>query len=121
MNDNPLLPMHARFPTPQAAVYQHYKGPLYQAFFVAHDANYEDRAVVVYMGLQLDGVHQGPRIAVRTLGRTERYPDHDAWWDRLHIGDGHVVHPHRDVEALVDSFPRFNYRADHYVLGLEQR
>jgi hypothetical protein len=69
-------------------IYRHYKGPLYQVLGLAHDANadkllevrpdgnhsfvrdYEDpayRYVVVYMPLQLDGAHLGPRMAVRTL------------------------------------------------------
>jgi hypothetical protein len=68
-----------------AGIYRHYKGPLYQVFGYAHDANadvlhHEDsfvqagyateplgeRFVVVYMALQLDGAHTGPRTAVRT-------------------------------------------------------
>jgi hypothetical protein len=63
-------------------IYRHYKGPLYQVIGLAHDANAEDlcagleyghkepigeRTVVVYMPLQLDGAHLGPRMAVRTL------------------------------------------------------
>lgn len=67
-------------------IYQHYKGPLYQVIGLAHDANagelYDfreantpeteteplgERTVVVYFGLQLDGAHLGPRLAVRTV------------------------------------------------------
>lgn len=49
-------------------VYRHYKGQLYQVIGLAHDANDESRTCVVYFGLQLDGAHLGPRLAVRTLG-----------------------------------------------------
>lgn len=67
-----------------AGIWRHYKGPLYQVFGYAHDANadgdprgqwtvadvngdpLEERFVVVYMALQLDGAHTGPRTTVRT-------------------------------------------------------
>jgi hypothetical protein len=48
-------------------IYRHYKGPLYQFIALGHDANHDDRTVVVYMPLQLDGAHLGPRMAVRTI------------------------------------------------------
>lgn len=64
-------------------IYRHYKGRFYQVFGVAHDANYDEfhsaswdqpdplfddgRTVVVYIGLELDEAHLGPRLAVRTL------------------------------------------------------
>lgn len=48
-------------------IYQHYKSPLYLVLGLAHDANVEGREVVVYIGLELDGAHLGPRLAVRTL------------------------------------------------------
>lgn len=64
----------------RAGVYRHYKGPLYEARELAHDANSDTlfdaqeepqfpdgRIVVVYQALQLDGAHEGPRTAVRTL------------------------------------------------------
>lgn len=70
----------------KAGIYRHYKGPLYLVLGIAHDANAEDlvhvsdislrneeynelgeRTVVVYVPLQLDGAHRGPRMAVRTL------------------------------------------------------
>lgn len=69
-----------------AGVWRHYKGPLYLVLGLAHDANAEDlydrdvsgmagdfgysalgeREVIVYVPLQLDGAHTGPRLAVRT-------------------------------------------------------
>jgi hypothetical protein len=49
-----------------AGVYQHHKGPLYLVLGYGHDANYPDRDVVVYVGLQLDEAKTGPRLAVRT-------------------------------------------------------
>ena len=53
--------------TPLMGIYRHYKGPLYQVLALAHDANHDDRTVVAYMPLQLDGAHLGPRMAVRTI------------------------------------------------------
>lgn len=66
-------------------IYRHYKNRLYQFVGLAHDANSSDlmprdggygkvpvpfastRIVVVYIGLELDDAHTGPRLAVRTL------------------------------------------------------
>jgi len=72
----------------RAGIYRHYKGQLYLALGLAHDANAEDlvpiqdvrgswerrnlipgmleRTVVEYVPLQLDGAPLGPRMAVRT-------------------------------------------------------
>lgn len=64
-----------KLPTLEAGIYEHYKGPLYQVLGYARDANHGrvlgqeelgGRIVVVYFGLQLDGAHRGPRLAVRT-------------------------------------------------------
>lgn len=52
-------------------IYRHYKGALYQVLGLAHDANDETRKCVVYIGLQLDPSHLGPRLAVRTLSDFE--------------------------------------------------
>jgi hypothetical protein len=48
-------------------IYRHYKGELYQTLLLAHDADYEGRNCVVYMGLELNGSHLGFRGAVRSL------------------------------------------------------
>lgn len=63
-------------------IYRHYKGQLYQVLGIAYDANTDefytmrgpqyvnevgDRTVVVYMSLQIDSAHLGPRMAVRTI------------------------------------------------------
>lgn len=53
-------------PPLRSGVYRHYKGPLYQVFCYGHDAQDETRTVVIYIGLQLDDAHKGPRAAVRT-------------------------------------------------------
>ena len=55
-----------RYSSFQAGIYRHYKGPLYQALFLAHDANDAARVAVIYVPLQLDGAHEGPRPAIRT-------------------------------------------------------
>jgi hypothetical protein len=53
-------------PDLRAGIYRHYKGPLYLVLGYGHDANQEDRTVVVYVGLQLDGAKSGARLSVRT-------------------------------------------------------
>jgi hypothetical protein len=50
----------------KAGVYKHYKGQHYMVYGLGHDSNYDDRAVVLYIGLELDSSHAGPRWAVRT-------------------------------------------------------
>jgi hypothetical protein len=49
-----------------SGIWRHYKGPLYLVLGYGHDANDEQRPVVVYVGLQLDQARPGPRLAVRT-------------------------------------------------------
>lgn len=49
-----------------AGVYRHYKGHRYLVLGYGHDADYEDRQVVIYVGLELDDARPGPRLAVRT-------------------------------------------------------
>jgi hypothetical protein len=55
-----------KLPDLPAGVWRHYKGPLYQVLGYGHDANDANRAVVIYIGLQLDQAKTGPRLAVRT-------------------------------------------------------
>lgn len=55
------------FPDLRTGIYRHYKGPLYLVLGLGHDANHDGRAVVVYVGLQLDGAKTGPRLAVRDM------------------------------------------------------
>lgn len=76
--------MHELLSRLKPGIYVHYKGPLYLVLGLAHDANAEDlfyeyfangpqytslgeRRCVVYVGLQLNEAHTGPRLAVRTL------------------------------------------------------
>lgn len=110
-------------------VYRHYKGQLYQVLGLAHDANAEEtahwvkragdeekgpggiwqafgeRTVVVYIGLQLDAAHLGPRLAVRTL------EDFTAW--TAVSGKASVAAPANDWEAEMARRegwrPRFDY------------
>ena len=65
-----------------AGIYKHYKGHFYQVFGYGHDANYEDRITVVYMGLQLQDAHTGPRMATRTAQSDD--PGVDAFFDYVH-------------------------------------
>jgi len=53
----------SQLPDLLTGVYQHYKGPLYLVLGYGHDANHEDRQVVVY----IDGAHTEPRLAVRDV------------------------------------------------------
>lgn len=49
-------------------IYRHHRGPLYQVLGLCHDANsLRDHIRVLYVPLQLDGAHLGPRMAVRDL------------------------------------------------------
>lgn len=66
------MPIHDQL---KMGIYRHYKGQLYQVIGIAHDANDEDRTCVVYIGLQLDAAHLGPRMAVRTLKDFLAYVD----------------------------------------------
>lgn len=79
-------------------IYQHYKGPLYQVFGLAHDANDPDRICVVYIALELNGAHLGPRLAVRTK---EDFQARVMW----------------DGVAVVDR-PRFQYLGPELTLKM---
>lgn len=94
-------------PELRMGIYRHYKGALYQVLGLAHDANANgiygafengERIVVVYIALQLDAKHLGPRLAVRTLA------DFTAL-----VGDGGVVE--RSQVMLIDEpvTERFTY------------
>jgi hypothetical protein len=86
-------------PELRPGIYRHYKGPLYQALGYGHDANDATRVVVVYMPLQLDGAHEGPRLAVRSV-----YGDEDCWHDMVHRADGS-----RCESECHDAVPRFEW------------
>jgi hypothetical protein len=67
--------MKREFPKFKAGIYQHYKGPFYLVLGLAHDANDEKRMAIIYIGLELNRAHTGPRLAVRT------YEDFYSWVD----------------------------------------
>ena len=51
-----------------AGVYRHYKADRhYLVLGLGHDANHDDRTVVVYVPLYVAADQPGPRLAVRTL------------------------------------------------------
>jgi hypothetical protein len=54
-------------PDIRAGIYRHYKGRLFLVLGYGYDANYEDREVVIYIGLELDNAQDGPRLAVRDV------------------------------------------------------
>ncbi|MBW3538165.1 DUF1653 domain-containing protein [Candidatus Parcubacteria bacterium] len=87
--------MTEKYPEFKAGIYRHYKGPLYLALGLAHDANDEHRVGVVYIGLQLDKAKAGPRLAVRT------YAD---FYAAVNAATGEAVSP-EDLQAV----PRFEY------------
>jgi hypothetical protein len=92
-----------------AGIYRHYKNRLYFAFGYGHDANIDGRAVVQYVGLELEGAHTGPRLASRTAVSDD--PDVDAWWDFVHAdGSKCVLHHGNGVCAeRRPTKPRFEY------------
>ncbi len=88
-------------------IYLHYKGQLYEAMHLAHDANYEDRVVVLYIGLQLDGAHDGPRHAIRS------FEDWNTWVHQ----DGSICETMKN-ETCPDGkpkAPRFRYLGPTYT------
>lgn len=66
VTQDPRVSADALTPEVRAGIYRHWKGPLYQVLGTAHDADDPERTCVVYVGLQLDAAHEGPRLAVRT-------------------------------------------------------
>jgi hypothetical protein len=102
-------------------VHQHYKGPLYLPLGYGHDANIAGREGVVYLGLELDDAHPGPRLAFRTATTIE--PDVDAWWDYLHVRDRSKCQHHSGDGACkkgLETVPRFGYLGpgfEPYMLG----
>jgi hypothetical protein len=65
-----------------AGIYKHYKGHFYQVLGYGHDANYDDRMTVIYIGLQLIDAHTGPRLSTRTALSED--PSVDAFFDFVH-------------------------------------
>ncbi len=107
-------------PDLRAGVYRHYKGHLYQPLGYGHDANLPDRDVVVYVGLELDAAHKGPRLAVRTVNR-DVYADHDAWDDLMCLSHGCPMAECEDGRHGQHADPRierrFDYRGPQYYGG----
>ena len=59
-----------------AGIYRHYKAErFYLVLGLGHDANDDDRTVVIYVPLYVSDDEPGPRLAVRTL------EDFTAWVD----------------------------------------
>lgn len=90
-------------PDLKAGVWKHWKGPLYLVLGFGHDANYEGRDVVVYIGLELVDAHTGPRLAARTV------EDFFAW---VHPSTGETVqHQPSDQFGAMEEHPvqRFTY------------
>lgn len=54
-----------------AGIYKHRKGGLYLLLGTGHDADHEEREVVVYVPLYTDPDRTGPRLAVRTRSEFE--------------------------------------------------
>jgi hypothetical protein len=70
-----------QLPELPSGIYRHWKGKLYQVLGYAHDSNLDERVVVVYVPLELDGAHLGPRMAVRSV---------EDWRAHVHPWDGTV-------------------------------
>lgn len=120
-------------------VYRHYKGPLYQLIGVAHDANAEElfgaavavlglperqpaseplgeRIVVVYIGLQLDTAHEGPRLAVRTMSDFVRvvHDDGQPCWSHVTMGSGASMHECSGEWSRAGVQRRFTWLGEYY-------
>ena len=88
-------------------IYRHWKGPLYLAIGLAHDADADEElgshdVRVVYVGLQLDGAHGGPRLAVR---------DHSHFFERVHTGpeDAGFICVGQGCDGVSETVRRFEY------------
>lgn len=83
----------------QAGVWQHWKHPQrprqYLVLGLAHDANEDDREVVVYVPLYVDPTQTGPRLAVRTVEDFLAYVD--------------PVTGRHAIEGTPGAVPRFTY------------
>lgn len=130
----------------RAGVYRHWKGPLYLVLGYGHDANAEDlfamledkvyppglkrlgqRDVVVYIGLELDEAHSGPRLAVRTVddffclvctmhnGLIWNSPEHEARTVAERKEGILDETKHQDLEGTI--VPRFTYLGPEYHPG----
>lgn len=119
-----------------AGVYRHYKGPLYLVLGLAHDANADvlgseihigrghepevwplgERKCVVYVGLQLDAAHEGPRLAVRTL---------EDFFARVHLIDGSICPESKTLRCSkclltnATPVPRFTYLGAEFQDGMQ--
>lgn len=91
-------------------VYLHYKGQLYEATHLMHDANHEGRVVVHYIGLQLEGAHDGPRHAVRTLQDWNAYVHRD--------GSVCEVDSTGRCSDNLSTAPRFRYLGSTYTSAM---
>ena len=86
-------------PSLAAGVYRHYKAErFYLVLGLGHDANDDDRTVVVYVPLYVSDAEPGPRLAVRT------YEDFVAWVDPV----TRATVP----EGTPDAVRRFTYVPD---------
>jgi hypothetical protein len=87
-----------------AGVYRHYKAERYYLVLgLGHDANDDDRTVVVYVPLYVDPAQAGPRLAVRTV------EDFTSWVDP-------VTRDAADPDAP-GAVRRFTYVADGAAAG----
>lgn len=82
-----------------AGIYRHYKGHHYLVLGYAHDANQEDRRVVVYVGLQLDGARRPERISVRSVD--DFFARVDPWSGELAPADSAGVQRFRYVGPVM--------------------
>lgn len=92
-------------------VYLHYKGRLYEADHLMHDANDESRIGVHYIGLELAESHEGPRYAIRT------WEDWNGWVHK----DGSTCPRYKDGACLdgeAQITPRFRYLGPFYQAAM---
>lgn len=102
------LPGVKLLPDLPAGVYRHWKGHLYQVLGYGHDANTDlDRFAVVYIGLQTQGSHTGPRLAFRTAMSDD--PSVDAFFDFVHKEDGSKCAEPHDCLNNMTPIRRFTY------------
>jgi hypothetical protein len=114
-----------------SGLWRHWRGHLYQVLGYARSTareepgqqQYREVTAVVYVGLELDGAQEGPRMMFRVAVSDD--PRVEAWWDHVHADGSKCLHERaefvtvcRDASGLTRAVqPRFEYAGIRYLPG----
>jgi len=94
-------------------IYIHYKGHLYEAMHLSHNASEDGRIEIAYIGLQLDEAHEGPRHATREF--------REFLFDIVHFDDGSIcTHDPRECATARERFRYLGPTFEKYMLNQSQ-